>query len=212
MPSSLYDLLPELRRLDLLLEQAVAKVPAVFGVQPGADPFRGLHTSQCDVEQLLARAPGVPAFGSASREGDSHHVGIISGSLAWLARVFSLTPFEIDVLLLALAPEVDLRYERIYGYVQDDVTRRRPSVDLALGLFSATVEQRLAKRSTFASDSVLIRRDLIHLIPDPHQAQPSLLSHFIKLDPQIVRLLLGRTKPRRPSRAILPTYPFEYLT
>src|SRR4030095_2405265 len=58
VPQSLYDMLPELRRLDLLLGQAVAKVPAVFGVQPGADPFRGLHISQRDVENLLARAPG----------------------------------------------------------------------------------------------------------------------------------------------------------
>ena len=27
----------------------------------------------------------------------------------------------------ALAPEIDLRYERLYAYLQDDVTRRRPT-------------------------------------------------------------------------------------
>ncbi len=33
-----------------------------------------------------------------------------------------------------MAPDVDDRFERYYGYLNDDVTRRRVSVGLALGL------------------------------------------------------------------------------
>jgi hypothetical protein len=45
-----------------------------------------------------------------------------------------LSAFDVDLILLALAPKLDLRYERLYAYLQDDVTRTWPSVDLALNL------------------------------------------------------------------------------
>jgi AAA+ superfamily predicted ATPase len=183
-------MLPELRRLDLLLEQAVAKVPAVFGVQPGADPFRGLHISQRDAERLFAHIPGSPVFGAGNGEGGNADVGPISRSMTWLARVFGLSPFDLDVVLIALAPELDLRYERLYAYLQDDVTKKRPTVDLALNLLCASAEARLTSRKRFATDSPLISHRLAHLIPDPHHVEPSLLARYVKLDDQIVRLLL----------------------
>src|SRR5262245_21966547 len=37
-----------------------------------------------------------------------------------LARLFDLSTFERHVILLCLAPELDLKYERIYAYLQDD--------------------------------------------------------------------------------------------
>ncbi|ABG51415.1 AAA ATPase [Trichodesmium erythraeum IMS101] len=35
-------------------------------------------------------------------------------------------------MLIALAPEIDLRYDRLYAYLQDDFTSKGSSVDLAL--------------------------------------------------------------------------------
>ena len=129
---SVSGLLPELKRLDRLLEQAVAAARAVYGTKAAADPFRGLHISQGEVEQLLARAPGVPTLRTSTEEEETLLKVVREGSrLDWLKQVFGLTPFEIYVILLSLAPELDLRYERIYAYLQDDVTRRRPSVDLS---------------------------------------------------------------------------------
>ena len=37
------------------------------------------------------------------------------------------TPLDVDVLLVALAPDIDAAFERLYGYLNDDVTRRRAS-------------------------------------------------------------------------------------
>ena len=51
-----------------------------------------------------------------------------------LARLFGLSTLDIDILLICLAPELDNRYERLYAYLQDDVTRKRPSVDLVFNL------------------------------------------------------------------------------
>jgi hypothetical protein len=49
--------------------------------------------------------------------------------LAALAEMYDLSGFDLDVMIIALAPELDLRYERVYAYLQDDVTRRHPSMD-----------------------------------------------------------------------------------
>src|SRR5262245_26864271 len=49
-------------------------------------------------------------------------------ALPVLARLFQLTPFETQIVLLCLAPELDRKYEKLYAYLQDDVTRKRPCV------------------------------------------------------------------------------------
>ncbi|MFB8062159.1 ATP-binding protein, partial [Kitasatospora purpeofusca] len=54
--------------------------------------------------------------------------------LAVLAARFALAPLDLDLLLVALAPDLDSRFERLYGYLNDDLTRRRPTVGLALEL------------------------------------------------------------------------------
>ena len=38
------------------------------------------------------------------------------------------TPVDVELLLVALAPDLDPRFERLYGYLHDDVSRRRASV------------------------------------------------------------------------------------
>ena len=103
-----------------------------------------------------------------------------------------MSAFDLDLILVALAPELDLRYERLYAYLQDDVSRRRPGVDLALNLLCPSAEEKLARRGHFAVDAPLVRQGLIHLIPDPNHLRPPLLAHYLKLDDQIVDLLLGQ--------------------
>ena len=60
-----------------------------------------------------------------------------------LRETFELDDFEWWALIICLAPALDLRYERIYGYLQDDVTRSLPGVDLLLTLLAP--EDRLAR-------------------------------------------------------------------
>jgi AAA+ superfamily predicted ATPase len=110
----------------------------------------------------------------------------------WLREAYGLSDFELDLALIALAPEVDLRYERVYGYLQDDVSRKRPTVDLALNLLCATAREKLARRAHFGADAPLVRRQVLTLIPDPQSVRPPLLAHILKLDEQIVDLLLGQ--------------------
>jgi hypothetical protein len=82
---------------------------------PG-DPFRGLYLSNEAIDALLEahREPFAPFAETAP---DSR--------LGRLADSLELTGVDVELLLVALAPDVDSRFEQFYGYLNDDVTRRR---------------------------------------------------------------------------------------
>ena len=186
---SFHELLPALRYLDTTLARAVDRAQAAFNAGGAMDRFRGLYISDEHVERMLRQSPGESIF--AAPAGSLRDMLAPDARLTWLAEVFALDSFDISVVLLALAPEVDLRYERLYAYLHDDVTRRKPTVDLALSLFCALPHDRALARSHFTFDAPLLRRRVISLSPDTTSGGSSLLSHSIQLDEQIVSLLLG---------------------
>ena len=94
------------------------------------------------------------------------------------------------MILLALAPELDRRYERLYAYLQNHINRIRPSIDLALNLLCPDAGSRIEQRIYFDPQASLIKYHLVHLIPEPNQIDSTLLAHSIKLDDQITRFLL----------------------
>ena len=206
-----------LQKLDRLLEKATASAQAVYGPQAASDPFRGLHISQEDVEQLLTRSPGAPLLYVEEEPLGGSELDTRNGvvPLTWFAKELGLSPFDMDIIVIALAPELDLRYERVYAYLQDDVSRRRPTVDLALNLLCPNVDAKLMRRSHFGSQAPLIRHNLLHLIPDPNQVQPSLLSHYLKLDEQVICLLLSQKSLHATispfSRLVKPTLSLDEL-
>jgi SpoVK/Ycf46/Vps4 family AAA+-type ATPase len=187
---ALDDLLPALRRLDRLIERAVRAAAASF-CPDSADPYRGLVIRADEVERLLRREPATPTLIGHGGSLDDLDLAPSAPGLLRLGRVFGLSTFELDTILIALAPELDLRYERLYAYLHDDVTRKRPSVDLALNLLCVNAVERLTQRARFAPTAPLLRHRLIHLLPDPQRPEPPLIAHELKLDEQVVRWLLG---------------------
>lgn len=183
-----FPLLPALRRLDTLLAHASAYAASVYGADAAGDPYRGLVITPDDVERLLRRGPGESVlYGLVDIESEMDR----SEHLDWLQETFGLTGFDIDVLMLAMAPEIDLRYERLYAYLQDDVTHRRPTIDLALNLLCGTAVERITQRTRFAPDAPLVRHRLIQVMVDPPH-QP-LLARSIRPDEQVLRFLIGES-------------------
>jgi AAA+ superfamily predicted ATPase len=187
-------LLPALRRLDSLLDLAMEAVAPGRATDARA-PFRGLYLSREDCLRLLAQEPGATPFSSRERIDENHssEFAPVDSPLEWLIKAFGLGVLDADMLLLALAPELDLRYEKIFAYLQDDVTRKRPTVELALNLLCATAEEKLDLRNHLSPGSPLLRHGLLQVVPDPHQTEPPALAHYLKLDEQVVRLLLGQS-------------------
>lgn len=180
--------------LHRLLAWQIAVTRQTFGAL-AEDPYRGLFVPDAEVD-VLAAAPAdlLPKLVDLRAElaGERATIAEISAGsrLARLAGQFNLSAFDCDVLLLALAPELDLRYERIYGYIQDDVTKKRPTVNLALRLFCTSDAEMLAARARFAPGAPLLAHRLIQLADDGQRHAP-LLARALKLDARIVDELLG---------------------
>jgi hypothetical protein len=191
------DLLPPLQRLDRLLEAACRRAPDLHGPDAESDLYRGLYVDANEVQRLLRRS-SVESLFAENGVGRAEADDVPAGScLAWLGHAYNLSTFDLDVIVLALAPELDRRYERIYAYLQDHVSRRWPTVDLALHLFCADAGARLAQRRRFAAGAPLLRYGLVELAPDRGQTPATLLSHIIKLDAQVVDFLLDQHAPDR---------------
>jgi hypothetical protein len=186
------DLLPALAFLDDRLKQAVKVAQDLYSSDTSDDLYRGLYVSEDQVIGELKRMPGAPLFAVNSSHSCDMPSQMLrcSSRLIWLQQTYNLTPFDINILLLALAPELDRRYERVYAYLQDHVGRRWPTVDLALSLFSTNAVERMQRRVHFDADAPLLKNGLLYLVPEPEQAINSLLTHAFKLDKQITRFLL----------------------
>ena len=134
------------RRLAMLEVRVAAAVTRRRATDPNPeDRFRGLYISDDQVDALLAETepqsglpPADPGVGSlltqAEAEADAAEAGGADIRLRRLARAFALDTHDVEILLVALAPDFDPRFERLYGYLHDDVTRKRASTGLALEL------------------------------------------------------------------------------
>jgi DNA polymerase III delta prime subunit len=198
----------ELRCLDLRLRLRVLEQPRCQNSDP-LSPFRGLVVTDTEISDLLD--PAEDAANSTStnfaerqrlelelaevqrdmvkrRTANRQAGGYLS--LPRLAELFGLTRFEEQCLVICLASEVDRKYEKLYAYLQDDATRRRPGVDLVLNLLCPTGEAQLAARAAFGPYATMLRFHLLHLVDLGTDNHTPLLSRALKLDDRIVDFLL----------------------
>ncbi len=216
-------LFEELHRLDLVLNLQVARQrrdPAYTGF----DEFRGLFISEAEIDGLLGEnrqlpPPHAAEVGEFALQPLLAAIEQLERQIAWktraaleqgvmlalplLAQLFQLAPFDVDVLLICLAPELDLKYEKLYAYLQNDVTRKRPSVDLILTLLCRSLAEKLQARTHLVSAAPLFKYQLITTVDDPHHEPSSLLARFLRLDDRILHYLLGIEMVDEPLRAFV---------
>jgi hypothetical protein len=123
-----------------------------------------------------------------------------------LADRARLDALDVDLLLVVLAPDLDSRFERLYGYLNDDVTRRRATIGLSLELCGASAWSAGA-RSRFSPDAPLTSAGLV-LVEEPERP---FLSRSIRVPDRVAAHLLGDDRPDPAvtpmihTPAILPT-------
>ncbi len=192
-------ILVELQRVDAFLVAAARRLYSERGESPG--DYRGLFISDQEFLELLERPFGQTLLVS---QGPLRAPPEAAGSPAdpWqrLLRVFPLSPLEQDALLLGLLADLDLKYERIFAFLQDDVTAKRPSVDQILNLLCPTLPERLAARPLFEPTGALARHGLLR-IQAPSEGPDALLRRTVALARDLARWLLGADEP---SPAAMP--------
>jgi ATP-dependent 26S proteasome regulatory subunit len=190
-------LLAVMECLDLFLQREVARLRAARLFHD--DPFRGLHITDDHVDRLLEPSgTGDGQSGDLTRRIDETATRNLERStpdlpLPTVVRRFDLDEFETCVLLLAVASEVDDRYATLFAYVQNDVTRKRPTVALALRLFHETPARRLDARAAFRPSASLFAHQLIQFAEDASDRDPPLPSRPLRASERLVDFLLGQT-------------------
>ncbi|MGW0085415.1 ATP-binding protein [Streptomyces sp. NPDC003393] len=160
-------------RVALLVEQRSADDPTA------ADPLRGLYLSEEAVQHLL-RPAGPPR--RVLPEPDDRP----DDRLAVLCARLGLTELDSAFLLIALAPDLDRAFESLYGYLNDDVSRRRATVAVALDLCGIPVHS-AAARARLHPTAPLCALGLL-TVEEPERP---FLSRSLRVPDRLVAHLLG---------------------
>jgi hypothetical protein len=171
------------------------------------DRFRGLYTSEKDIRNIarLSNPQGTDdsneLLKQALQKGLEESRAIEQAAenqgerlrLLHLRKFFGLTDFEYYAFLVCLLPALDLRYERIYGFLQDDVTRKQASVDLILTLLDTYTPEisRLKQLGFFGANSTLVKYRLLRPINGSHERQEPRLNQLFEVSPAVILWLMG---------------------
>jgi hypothetical protein len=203
--TSLEHLLAELEQVDFFLRIQVHRARRL---RDGDDRFAGLYVSEQEVDQICGEPAGLPRWAVAMEgeyasfaralDGLAVHLaarkatsnGGVALRLDRLVELFDLAPIDVRALLVCIAPEIDLRYERLFAYLQDDVQKRWPTIDLVLNLLCPSLPAKLNARQRFTASAPLIKHSLVEVFDDPARPHASLLGKCLRVDPRIVAFLL----------------------
>ncbi|WP_439686371.1 ATP-binding protein [Cupriavidus oxalaticus] len=192
--------------LDCLVEREILRLRARYELS--LDELRGLYISDRQVDALLRQQagqqgqPDADPAGALTRQAAQWREHFNAGSpLALLGERLALAPADLELLFVVLAPELDLRYETLYAYLNNDITRKFATVDMARRLLGADVvpHDAAALRSrigTLAAAGILVLAD---------SGEPrSTLGQSLALAPPVAQFLLGIPPAARQAGADEP--------
>jgi len=200
----------EFARLDVLLRREVRKW--VLAGQDPNDDYRGMYIAQAEAEALLDRPFGV-SWGqwvalpteeaelqrslaeSAVEEVEAWEQALqengVRPRVLQLAEAFHLDRRALDILLLCIAPAFDTKYERLYGYLQDNVTRRRPSVRLILDLLGDGGIEKFSLAPYLHGKAPLFQHRLLSHVIEPPPVNGHWLNQTLQPSETVVAWLRG---------------------
>jgi hypothetical protein len=177
---------PRLAWLDLALHREILRLRSRYELS--LDELRGLYVSDEQVDRLVERRMPDAATAAAMRGLDEHRRDLVTEPgdppLAVMTREFDLADAEVVAVLACLAAEVDPAYSTLYAYLNDDVGRPLPTVDLC---------RRLADDGggevAVQPHDPLVATGLVSTVPVPHA--PLWLTTGLLLSEPARRFLLG---------------------
>ncbi|WP_406488540.1 ATP-binding protein [Streptomyces phaeochromogenes] len=196
-------------RLARLRHRVAELVASRSAVDPTADdPLRGLYISDEAVRHLLGptavsyadvfenatESESATGFedgaGSEDAAGAEGTESAPDTRLERLAVRLGLTELDTRILLIALAPDLDRSFEPLYGYLNDDVSRRRATAGLALDLCGLPAHLAEA-RARFHPSAPLSALGLL-IVEEPEHP---FLSRVLRVPDRLVAHLLGDDTP-----------------
>lgn len=124
-----------------------------------------------------------------------------------------LSFFELDVLLLCVATNLDSSYNRIYAYLVDELSRQAPSLELLCSIASCNQQDYLQNLEVLGRHGRLQRYGLIKALGDSpiplrQEFKPGegLIDHLISINVNWCAHYFDLAEVRIPARIISKTY------
>jgi AAA+ superfamily predicted ATPase len=168
-----------------LLRAAVENVPDHNGDVHGLSVTRAtlLQSLDAPAEHVAYALPQESAESSAALDRALCSADAATEPLAAAARAFALEPLEFRLMMLALTPELDHRYQRCAGFLLDELGRRVGT----LGLYAALLGPPAWVRGELARAGALARWRVFEGPP----GRAGAADEPLRLDPFLAEWLLG---------------------
>lgn len=170
------------------------------------DPFNGMFVSEEEFMGLINAAAPLPEYDQEAelllerlheaeeavdrRLAQSGLTGVFL-PLPYIERIFGMQAWERQCIMIALAVELDRKYERIFGFLIDDLTAKHPNISLLLQLACRDLGEMSAARLSLSPSGKLAKYMLYKEAGE--LTTRSLLSKLVFLDRRMVRFLLDET-------------------
>ena len=99
-----------------------------------------------------------------------------------------MSDIELRILVICLAPQIDARYEKLYAYLQDNLAKKSPSVELIQSLLGTNAAERLVLLAYF-NDAAPLRKFSLATYQD-HGSGAAASQNVLKVDARIVQHVL----------------------
>lgn len=186
-----------LRPLRRALRLAVAEQKKLNAALPRPD-VKAYCITDPHVDQLLEQIgkPARAAYGAACRlcddeRQDEARLRSRAAELGFAlpldsaSSAFALDDLEIDALLACAAAEFHRGYARVFAFIQDDVTRQLPTIDLLCALTAESDAQWVTRRRALGAHGTLRRIGLLLTDDTPGPE----LAHACRLAPRALQAL-----------------------
>jgi AAA+ superfamily predicted ATPase len=190
--STYSDLARRLRRTDLLLLRAVRRQRARPAMRAKGQ-FWGTVITDDEVDALLRAHGEIDYVAEADGLEDaivasSAYRDATGGRFNQMRKAFSLDGDDMDLLLLALAPEISAGYGKIFAYLNDNLNQAFLTVDLATRVLRTERRQRLLLQSRILPGTPLIQNRLLLL--NPAEGTDTHTSRRVHPAPRLLRWLM----------------------
>lgn len=202
--------------LNAVIQHAVEQMPE------DADVISTAATSKTSICHDLEAAPEVWEGCQQAAARLQHALSVAdpqTDRLSALHRGLGLTWLEFRLLILALGPELGIKYQRAYGFLQDDMSRRTGSLVFYCSLLDRTLTARfklseadafsrwriLDNSSPAADEPIQLDSALVRwILGDVHVLlSDTLLQGLIRLEVWQGRELIHRSKERAKAKELI---------
>ncbi len=202
-PSDIAFLEDQLRRLELLIDLRMTQRED----QRTGGPQGTSHRSQ-ELKARLERMEDIIARRVSRNREEQRPL-----ALDRTAEQYGLSSVECDLLLLALAPTLDLHFADLYDRIAYKYRGR--TVDTALTILCDTLAAKVEARRLFMLDAPLIRHHLVLVEQDRWRGEEDVLSLELRLPRRVMNLLLGSDALDESlvtfSKIVDPTIPLDQV-